>query len=301
MQELVNLVKKKREMRYDNVIFISGLTGQGKSRFSWVFLHKFKDFNVEKQLTYSRKETIDLIENQKSGYVWNDELVGAGYRRHFYLPDQISLIQSLTKARNNFNIVVGCIPNFNSLDSELKKLCCLHINIPQRGRAILHCPLVGRIFNDDPFDTKFNQKQEEKWSLKKLKHPEFEIPHHRYSTYIGEIHFSGFPKKQEEYYEQLKDRKKAEADSLESPSKENTSDPNFYEKVLGMVKERKLDENELLKICIFNDKKLSSVKVRLNQMLKDEGSKQTLNDFLNPSKKTTDNSIINNESDLNLR
>jgi len=58
---------------------------------------------------------------------------------------------------------------------------------------------------------------------------------------------------------------------------------NFYKKILLMVKDRKLDDKELLKICQFNDKSYSSVKTRLGQMLRDEGDGKTLKDFLKGS------------------
>ena len=291
MIELADLVKEKIRLRWDIIIFISGLTGTGKSSFGVRFLNHFPAFNMKEHLTFSRAKTIDLIINQKKSLIWNDEMIDAGYRRHFFQPEQITLISTLTKYRNNQNVFVGCIPNFHSLDKELIKLCSLHINIPERGRAILHCPLTGKMFSDDPFDIKLNTFLENKWSEKKLKKPAFKIPHHRYSTYIGEIRFSKLSEKQEGYYEMLKDTKRAEASKEADGNGEQNQETSFYDKIIPLIKEGKMTEDTLRSLCLFNNKNFTSTKTRINQLLRDKGL-QSLNNYLNkPTVQTQEDSF----------
>lgn len=284
MKELAEITKDRIMNKFDSNIAVSGWTGLGKSTFIWKLLHKYPDFKVEEKLTYKRGEMIDLIKNYKFSYCWNDEFISSGYKRDFFNQEQVELIKVLTKYRNNFNIVAGAVPVFFTLDKELLKLFGMHINIIERGVGVVHLPREARMYTDDIWDIKVNSKLEEKWSKKKMKNPDFNIPYHKYTTFAGYVYFGKMTDKQEEYYEYLKKTKREESEAKE----EQKEKESFYDKVMRMLKDGKLDEDGLLQICLFNDKKLSSVKVRLNQLLNDSGESKTLNDFLKDKKKNTD-------------
>lgn len=294
VKELAEMTKDRVRNKFDSIIFVTGSTGKGKSTFLWKFFNKFDDFKVEEKLTYSRSEFIHLIRDFKFSYAWHDELISAGNKRKFYDQEQIELIEILTKYRSNYNIVGGAVPIFFTLDKELLKLVGMHINIVERGLAVVHLPREGRMYSDDPWDVKINSKLEEKWSKKKQKNPDFKIPYHKYTTFAGYVRFGKLTDNQEEYYEMLKETKRADSEER----KENGEDEKegFYDKTLRMLKEGKLDEDGLLQICLFNDKKLSSVKVRLNQLLNDEGEERTLTDFLKDKKKNTDTNKLHNNN-----
>ncbi len=290
---LKKLVEKKIKNKYDCNIIVTGKTGVGKSTFIYQFLKRFRGFKIEDKLTYSRDETIHLIRDFKESYVWNDELISSAFKRTWFEGGQNLLIKVLTKYRDHRNIVIGAIPIFFTMDKELIKLFRVHIQILKRGLAILHVALEGRQYSDDLWDVKHNKILEERWSKKKEKNPNFKIPYHKYSTFRAYIRFAPLKPKDEEYYEELKSKKRAEA---EAPSDKESEKENFYEKILNMVKDGKLDGNELLKICQFNDKSFSSVKTRLGQMLRDEGDGKTLRNFLKDSGRKNDsiNSYNNN-------
>lgn len=279
LKELADLSKQRIENRFDANIIVTGGTGVGKSSFLWKFFHKFNDFKVEDKLTYSREETIKLIRDYKKSYCWNDEMISSGNKRKFYEVEQIELIEVLTKYRCNYNIFAGAVPVFFTLDKELLKLFGMHINLVSRGIAVLHLPKEGRMFSDDPWDVKINAKLEEKWSKLRQKNPDFKIPYHKYTTFAGYIFFNPMTKKQEDYYEYLRDKKKG---LLGKENEENSKDskPDFYEKILEMLLEKKLDDVELQKMCVLNGKKYSNVKTHLNQLLKDKGKTETLTFFL---------------------
>jgi len=294
--ELAEITKDRIRNKFDSIIVVTGLTGSGKSTFLYKFFHKFKDFKIEDKLTYSRTETIKLIRDFKNSYCWNDELISSGNKRKFYDTDQIELIEILTKYRSNLNIVAGCVPIFFSLDKELIKLFGMHINIIERGLGVVHLPRTGRMFAEDIWDIKTNSKLEEKWSIKKQKNPNFKIPYHKYTTFAGYVNFTALTKKQEEYYEYIRDKKKAEAENPEPTENGNGNENNFYSNLLNMIKSNKLNEQELLNICLVNDKKLSSVKSRLGQILRDEGSGKTLGDFFNEGNKISNNNSLHNNT-----
>ncbi len=296
VSELAEVTKERTKNNFDSNIAVTGGTGMGKSTFLYKFFHKYPDFKIDEKLTYSRAETIHLIKDFKNSYCWNDELISSGNKRKFYDTEQIELIEILTKYRSNLNIVGGCVPIFFSLDKELLKLFGMHINIIERGIGVVHLPRTGRMFSDDIWDVKTNAKLEEKWSMKKQKNPNFKIPYHKYTTFAGYVYFGKMTPKQEEYYEYLRDKKKAEVENPEALENENGGENNFYKNVLSMIKANKINEQELLNICLVNDKKLSSVKARLGQMLRDEGDGKTLGDFLKESSKIINNNSLHNNT-----
>jgi len=294
IKDLRNLVKKRIKNRYDCNIIVTGKVGVGKSTFIYQLLKGFRGFKIEDKLTYKRDELIRLIRDYKNSYCWADELIGMVFKRNFFMREQIKLIEILTRYRNNLNIVAGALPIFNTLDKELTKLFRVHVQIISRGVGVLFLPKDGRQYSDDIYDTKHNQSLEEKWSKKREKNPNFKIPYHKYSTFKAYIFFAPLSEEEEKKYEMLKEQKRAEAEIVDNGEKEKS---NFYNKILLMVKDKKLDNDELLKICIFNDKSYSSVKTRLGQMLRDEGDGKTLKDFLKGSgRKNDSNNTYNNNT-----
>jgi hypothetical protein len=292
IKDLRKLVRKRIKNSYDCNIIVTGKVGVGKSTFIYQFFKKFRGFKIEDKLTYKRDEMIRLIRDYKNSYVFVDELIGIAFKRNFFEREQIKLIEILTRYRSNFNIVAGALPIFDTLDRELTKLFRVHILIISRGVGVLFLPKDGRQYSDDIWDTKYNQRQEERWSKKREKNPNFKIPYHKYSTFKAYIFFAPLTKEEEKKYEMLKEQKRADAEIV---SDENKEKENFYKRLLIMIKDEKLDKDELLKICIFNDKRYSSVKVRLSQMLRDEGSEKTLKNFLKDKKTKNDsNNTYNN-------
>lgn len=293
VKDLRNLTKKRIENRYDCNVIVTGKTGVGKSTFIYQLLKGFRGFKIEDKLTYKRDEMIRLIRDYKNSYCWADEIIGSAFKRNFFEREQIKLIEILTRYRSNFNIVAGALPVFFTLDKELLKLFRVHVQIISRGVGVLHLPKSGRMYSDDIWDVKHNKSLEEKWSKKRDKNPSFKIPYHKYSTFKAYIFFAPLSEEEEKKYEMLREQKRNEAEIVDNGENEKS---NFYNKILLMVKDEKLDNNELLKICIFNDKSYSSVKTRLGQMLRDEGDGKTLKDFLKGSGRKNDsiNSYNNN-------
>lgn len=290
--EIAKLLKDRTQNHYDGNVIVSGGTGEGKSTIIFKIFKKFPNFKLQDKLVYDRGEMLHLIKDFKKSYIFADELISSFFKRTFWDRLQGELIQALNMYRSNFNIFCGAVPIFYSLDKELLKCFALHIQIIKRGIAIIHAPISARNFSDDPWDVKHNQRLEDEWSKRRQKNPNFKPPIWKYSTFQGYVFFSSLTKKQEEIYEKLKEEKRRLADP--NIIKEETKD-NFYDKILDMIKNGQMNEQGLLQICLFNNKKLSSVKVRLNQKLKDSGSEKTLGDILKPK---GDLSLSNQEINL---
>lgn len=290
IKEIAEKIKERIANRYDANIIVTGGTGKGKSTLIYQFFEEFDDFKIKDKLTYDRTEMISLIRDYKNSYCWADEMISAGFKRNFFEREQISLISTLTQYRSNFNVFVGAVPVFWTLDKELLKLFCLHIHVISRGVAVVHLPMQSRMFQDDPWDVKTNQKLEAQWSKKTQKNPNYKPPLNKYTTFYGYIFFGPLSEHKEQYYEKLKEERRAKANGVE---KEEVKE-DFFKKVLASIKEKKLDEQGLLQLCIFNDKKLSSVKTRLRQILQDEGSKETLGDLLGNSGKKDSLPLLHN-------
>lgn len=146
----------------------------------------------------------------------------------------------------------------------------------KRGVAILHLPRQGRMYTDDIWDVKHNKILEEKWSKRLEESPNFKIPYHKLSTFKAYIFFRPLTKEEKKLYEDLKKEKRDKA----KPTEEEENKNNFYKNLLPLVKEGKFNDRDLLNMCLLNKKSFSSVKSRLNQMLKDEGEGKSLRDFI---------------------
>jgi len=292
IKELAEMIKAGINNKFDAFILITGATGTGKSSLAIKILNKYPDFKLKDKLVYKRDKLIHLIKDYKNSYAFADELISIGNKRKFYDIEQIQLIEVLTKHRSNYNILIACLPIFFSADKELLKLVSLHIQVVERGLAIIHMPIRNRIFSDDIWDVLINQKQENYWSKMRRKNPNYKPQYWRYTTFAGFLPFNKLTDKQEEEYELLKEQ--GRNGSFEEEDKKTQK--SFYDKVLKMLRERKLDEQGLLQLCLYEGKKLSSVKVSLNRMLKDSGEKDTLKDLLKNTNNNKDNinSLYNN-------
>ena len=297
IKELADETKIRIENRNDSIILISGRTGVGKSNFGVKFFNHFKDFKLKDSLVYDRTELIQKIQNLKNGYVLADELIKNLNRRKFYDTEQIELIQNLAMYRSSQNIFLGCVPIFWSLDSALLQLVSCHIHIIKRGVGAVFFPLEGRLFYSDIWYVKSSQKLEDDFDKIQKKKPSAKINWSKYPTFAGFVFFKALTPKQEEYYESLKDSKRR---LLNNPTNE-VMKGDFYERIIKTIKEGDLSESELLKICLYEDRKLSSVRIRINQLLKDSGDTKTLKDYLKPKEKASPTSSpVNNIEELNL-
>lgn len=294
VSNIADILKQRQVNEFDGNIAVSGDRGNGKSTIICKIFYKLGGFKPKKHQVYSREKIIHLLKYSQFGKCMDDEAINSGYKRDFQNKGQQELIKILNAYRDNYNIYASAIPNFFSLDKDLRDLYFLHLHVIERGIAILHMPLQGRLYSQDRWDSKHNAKIEEKWSKRYQKDPNFKPAYHKLSTFRGYLFFNDLTKKQRELY---KDVKKIERDKAFLTDKEKLDDKelSWIQKVYNMLMTGKLTKDGLLQACLVENKKYSVINSTLNQMLTDNGEKQTLMNYLDVTKDDTIHSKTNGE------
>jgi len=291
IKELVEMITARIENQFDSNVLVTGGTGLGKSSLINKILLRFDGFNQKKHQVYARNDIIDLLSNQKKSFCWADELISSGFKRTHYDVEQIDLIETLTQYRCNFNVFCGALPVFFTLDKEMLKQFAINIDVIRRGVAVIHMRRQGRRYTDDPWDTRVNAKLEEKWSSNTMKNPNFRIPYHKYTTFVGYLYFEPLTAKQQEIYEQVRDSKKAELRNAKEPEQLG----GFYDRLLDILFKKELTQEGLDQICLVNGKDVTATRNRLNQLIKSRGGKERLKDLLVVPNKYKDVDNVNQD------
>lgn len=295
IKNIVEILQTRQKNEFDANFLVSGSRGDGKSSLIFKALSRIKGFNPWKHQVYKREDVMGLLKTQQFGICWDDEAVNSGYKRDFQQTGQKDLIKYVTAYRDNFNIYASAIPNFFSLDKDLRDLVFLHLHVIQRGIAVVHMPLQGRLYSQDRWDSKYNAKIEEKWSVKMQTNPSYRPPYHKLTTFRGYLFFKDLTDLQKKLYKQIKKDKREDAFSKEETKKES-----FVEKIYKQLVEGKLTSDGILQMCLMEGKKYSIVTRSLNQMLKDNGEEGTVTTFVKQKSKGTelDAKITNELKDI---
>lgn len=277
--DFANMADERRKNKFDVNVAVSGERGNGKSTFLFKFFLKFDEFKPWDHIVYSRKDSVRLLEAQKFGFIFDDEAITSAYKRNFFESEQKSLIQMLNMYRDQFNIYAMAIPNFYSLDRDMRDLVKFHLHIISRGVAVLHCPKTGTLYSEDKWDVKYNKKIEDSWAKIKKKDPGFKPPYHKLSTFVAYIKFGDLGARQRRLYEKIKQKKRKELYDEEIAVGEGKT---FTKKAYDVLMEGNLSKSALVASCRINGQKYSSVQTKLNQMLTDNQVGKTLTELLQP-------------------
>lgn len=294
--DIVKILTTRQDNQFDGNIAVSGDRGNGKSHLICKIFYRLGHFTPNKHQVYSRDDVIRLLSKQKYGKCFDDEAINTGYKRNFQLKGQQELIKILTMYRDNFNIHASAIPNFFSLDKDLRDLYFMHLHVIERGIAIVHMPLQGRLYSQDRWDAKYNAKVEEKWSKRMQKNPSFKPPYHKLSTFRGYLFVRDITDKQTEIYERIKHEKRQAILDSDENSPENQQ-KSFMQRIYKLLLENKLTKSGLMQSCLVDDKKYSAVTRELNVMLRDSGSKKTSKDYLEIDEKLLLHSKVSDQID----
>ncbi len=164
IKELVMILKERQKNKFDANFAVSGKRGLGKSTLIGKVYYRFPNFRPWKHQVYSRDDVLALLKSEKYGSCWDDEAINSSYKREFQDKGQQELIKNLTAFRDNFNVFASAIPSFYSLDKDLRDLYFIHLHVVRRGVAVIHMPVPGRLYSQDIWDTKYNQKIEDRWT-----------------------------------------------------------------------------------------------------------------------------------------
>jgi hypothetical protein len=247
LYDLVKVIVATLLNKYDLFCVLEGNTGTGKSTLAWKialgvsrefkrlyrldpdvveyyynrvgkklrqtpeeFINKILDlkkqkayyFNPEKVLIYSQ----DAMQNALAS--WHqisipDELVNALFNRDFYGEKQKDIIKMVNMFRDHCNLTIGCVPQFANIDNQIRGLTKLKITVKQRGVGIVHTPNKV-IYAKDKWDQATNEKIEREWIAKKINKPNYA----KLTTFRGIMRYPPLTKKEEEIYQNIKNRKR---------------------------------------------------------------------------------------------
>lgn len=160
-------------------------------------------FNPRKDLIYSQKTMQTFLSS------WNavgiaDEMVNITFNRDFQTESQKNIVKMINMYRDHENLILACVPYFQTLDNQIKNLCKMKITIKKRGIGIIHTPNKV-IYCKDKWDSATNEKIERNWIMKKIHSPNYA----KLTTFRGVVKFPKLPAKIEELYQQIKNEKRA--------------------------------------------------------------------------------------------
>ena len=207
--DLAKSIKDRQERELDVNIIVDGARGNGKSTLCYKLLTRTGKFNPEKDLMFTRDDVMNGIINRKFSCIQADEMITSAHNRNFFSSDQQKFIQMMNIYRNNFNILMGCIPNFYDMDPQVRKLMKIRITVIKRGVAIIQIA-KSSLYGNDPWETNVNKKIEEQWQNKVKKGELAKAQYNKLTTYAGHLFFTKLSPQQEEKYKRLKELKRSE-------------------------------------------------------------------------------------------
>ena len=268
--------------------FVYGFSITGKSRWyitdNWMVTHNstgaikcsklFKRFKMRRDIMFSRDDVMDAVAKYNKGVIVADEMINVAFNREFYGEEQKKLIKMLNMYRDKCNILITCVPNFYSLDSQFRSLVKMRINVIRRGVAVIHTPNQSS-FSLDKWDTKYNEKIERGWINKK----KFKFGFKKMTTYRGMFKYPDLTPRQKEIYLQVKEEKRSLL-MKEKDKEQNEKKLSIYDNIMIQLKDGRLTKEILYKICMINQIKYNTMVKALYDRLKAEDNRYSLQHYL---------------------
>lgn len=213
MAKMVQMIVAILQNKFDCFIVIEGNRGLGKSTLAIHLARgvsrEFKKqgsqdykFNWRNVLIYTKKETKRFWHKWKSVGI-GDEMINVTFNRDFYNEDQKDIIKMMNMNRDHCNFFVACVPQFQTLDNQVKGLCKIRLTVVRRGVVIIQTP-NRTIYVKDRWDSATNEKIEREWLAKGIKNPHYT----KLTTFRGVMKFPKLREKSEEKYQQVKNDKR---------------------------------------------------------------------------------------------
>ena len=230
---MVTMIVQILQNKFDCFIVIEGNRGLGKSTLAIHLARgvsrEFKKmgskdyrFNWKHTLVYTKKET------KKFWHKWTstgiaDEMINVTFNRDFFNDEQKDIIKMINMNRDHCNFFIACVPQFQTLDSQIKGLCKIRITVVRRGLCIIQTP-NQTIYCKDRWDTATNEKIERQWVAKGIKNPHYA----KLTTFRGVMKYPKLRDKSETMYQSVKDAKRnlvAKEEMGINDDEEKSSDP----------------------------------------------------------------------------
>lgn len=285
MKKMVWMIMQILQNKFDCVIIIEGNRGLGKStlaihlaravarEFKKLGQDKYK-FNWRNSFIYTKKETKRFLHKWDASGI-ADEMINVTFNRDFYDEGQKDIIKMLNMNRDHRNLFIACVPQFQTLDNQIKNLCKLRLTVVRRGLVVIQTP-NRTIYVKDKWDQATNEKIEREWIKKGIRNPHYT----RLTTFRGLMKFPALTEKQEELYQNTKDGKRnlIAQEEMGIDEQEEESDP--YKEMIEMLKEGKVKNGTFVNgFAMANGIKPDSFQSGLRTKLKDQGLNHKLSDY----------------------
>jgi hypothetical protein len=290
IKDLAEMIKNRQLNRKDAAICIVGFKGQGKSTAAWKIarrlkktevehsgiIYKTRKFKPERDMFYARQNVLDFIVNRKYSVGVVDELINVGYNREFSSTDQQAIVKALNQFRSpNYNVYLMCNPFFYDLDPDFRNLFWMRLDVIRRGIALVHT-VNESIYGNDPWDTNYNKKVEEKW---RKKDGTIKPKYRQLTTFRGILLYSALSTKEEAYYERVRNEKRATANKyLTNQVPEKTA--TIYDNLMKMALSSKLTHELLENVCAINNLSYQQTRSYINRKLRETGLHKTLKELI---------------------
>jgi tRNA uridine 5-carbamoylmethylation protein Kti12 len=249
--KMISMIVRILQNKFDCFIIIEGNRGLGKStlaihlargvarKFKKIDHEKYK-FNWDHSLVYTKKET------KRFWHKWEaigigDEMINVAFNRDFYDTEQKDIVKMINMNRDHRNLFIACVPQFQTLDSQIKNLCKIRITVVRRGVAVIQTP-NQTIYIKDKWDQATNEKIEREWMKKGITKPYYT----RLTTFRGLMKFPKLREASELKYQEVKDRKRnlVAKEEMGIDEEEQKTDP--YEIMIKMLKQGKVKNGTLV-------------------------------------------------------
>jgi len=177
--------------------------------------------------------------------------------------------------RDHCNFFIACVPQFQTLDSQIKNLCKIRITVVRRGLAIIQTQ-NRTIYVKDKWDQATNEKIERSWLQKGIKNPHYT----KLTTFRGILKFPKLHPTAQEKYQQTKDEKRnlVAKEEMGIDVSDDKIDP--YKETIKMLKDGKIKNGTFLSgLAVAYGYKPESFAQVLRSKLRDEGIDHRLGSY----------------------
>lgn len=245
MRKLIALIVRILQNEFDCFIVIEGNRGLGKSTLAIHLARgvarEFKKlgskdykFNWRGTFIYTKKETKRFWHKWRAQGI-ADEMINVTFNRDFYNEEQKDIVKMINMNRDHCNFFQACVPQFQTLDSQIKNLCKIRITVVRRGVAIIQTP-NKTIYVKDKWDQATNEKIERSWTQKGVSNPHYT----RLTTFRGLLKFPDLHPTARAKYQETKNLKRnlVAKEEMGIDDEEEKQDP--YDEMISMLKEGKV-------------------------------------------------------------
>lgn len=271
---LAKLIEEMQNNKFDCVVIIEGNRGLGKSTLGYLLANRVKThkFKPRKDILYKRKEIIDAFNNRWFSTFMADEMINVSFNRDFYDTDQKKLIKIINMNRDHCNLFIACVPQFQTLDNQIKNLCKIRITVVRRGLAIVQTQNRS-IYSTDRWDTAVNEKIEKEWLKNGISKPRFS----RLTTFRGVLNFGDLTPNQREEYEEIKRQKRNE---IKQEQEEEDRANNPADRIYSMLTEGKIGTRQMFDtLCLAMGLKPLNVMQNIRIRMRNQGDNRKFQEF----------------------